>query len=222
MAEVLPRVAPSLDVDPQVALPRLFHAPDAQGQSEGARAGCASGHPKAQPIWLEIGFGGGEHLLARARRHPDVGLIGAEPFEDGIVKVLSALEDEGLANIAVHPDDVRALLRWLPEASIARAFVLFPDPWPKRRHAKRRLVNRSLLVLLARVLRPGAELLIATDIGDYARTMLMAVQASPELRWTATCADDWRRRPADWVPTRYEAKALREGRQCYFITLVRR
>ncbi|MGD9803644.1 MAG: tRNA (guanosine(46)-N(7))-methyltransferase TrmB [Hyphomicrobiaceae bacterium] len=173
-------------------------------------------------VWLEIGFGGGEHLLWQARHNPDIGIIGAEPFEDGVVKVLSVIEDESLHNILVHADDVRTLLRWLPDASIGRAFVLFPDPWPKRRHLKRRLVNTHLLQLLARVMRPGAELRIGTDIGDYARTILMAFQRSEEFAWQAERAVDWRVRPPDWPSTRYEEKAGREGRRCCYLRFRRR
>jgi tRNA (guanine-N7-)-methyltransferase len=121
----------------------------------------------------------------------------------------------------VHPDDVRPLLRWLPAASLDRAFVLFPDPWPKVRHRKRRLVGTPLLDQLARVLKPGAELRLATDIGDYARTMLAALMRHPAFHWTAMRAADWRERPADWPQTRYEAKALREGRRCAYLRFVR-
>ncbi len=138
-----------------------------------------------------------------------------------MVKALAAVEDKGLENIRLHADDARPLLRWLPEASIGRAFVLFPDPWPKKRHAKRRLVAAPLLDMLARVLRPGAELRIGTDIGDYARTMLIAFAAEARFRWLADGPADWRQRPADWPETRYEAKADREGRRRYYLRFVR-
>jgi tRNA (guanine-N7-)-methyltransferase len=172
-------------------------------------------------VWLEIGFGGAEHLTWQARHHPLVGIIGCEPFEEGVVKALTIIEDEHLTNIRVHPDDVRPLLRWLSAASLDRAFILFPDPWPKVRHRKRRLVGTPLLDQLARALKPGAELRLGTDIGDYARTMLVALMRHPSFRWTATCAADWRERPADWPQTRYEAKALREGRRCTYLRFVR-
>lgn len=172
-------------------------------------------------VWLEIGFGGAEHLIWQARHHPHVGIIGCEPFEEGVVKALTLIEDEHLANIRVHPDDVRPLLRWLPARSVDRAFILFPDPWPKARHRKRRLVGTPLLDRLARVMKPGAELRLGTDIGDYARTMLAALMRHPDFRWTATCAADWRHRPEDWPQTRYEAKALREGRRCTYLRCVR-
>lgn len=172
-------------------------------------------------VWLEIGFGGAEHLVWQAERNPSVGLIGCEPFEEGVVKALAAIEAGGLGNVRLFADDVRPLLRWLPEASLSRVFMLFPDPWPKRRHQKRRLFSPDLLHLLARAMVPGAELRLATDIGDYARTALLAVARTPAFRWTAEVPGDWRVRPADWPGTRYEAKAGREGRRCYFFRFVR-
>jgi tRNA (guanine-N7-)-methyltransferase len=171
--------------------------------------------------WLEIGFGGGEHLIWQADAHPDVGLIGCEVFEDGVVKALSAIEQRGLANVRLSTDDARELLRHLPDASIERVFVLFPDPWPKKRHVKRRLVNRGLFDQLARLMRPGAELRIGTDIADYLRTMLLAVRGRADFAWQVQGPRDWRERPADWPQTRYEAKAMREGRRCYFLRFIR-
>ncbi len=178
--------------------------------------------PRTSEAWVEIGFGGGEHLLWQARSNPGITIIGAEPFLDGVIKVVSAIEAEGLTNIRIHSDDARDLLRWLPAASISRVFVLFPDPWPKRRHAKRRLINSHTLDLLARVLRPGGELRVASDIGDYVRTALLAVTTHEEFEWPARGAADWRDRPADWHETRYEQKAGREGRRCYYFTFKRR
>ena len=172
--------------------------------------------------WLEIGFGGGEHLLWQARHNRNVVLIGCEPFEDGVVKVLSAVTAEGLVNVRVHMGDVREILKSIAPNSIDRAFILFPDPWPKRKHRKRRLVNSSLLALLARAMRPGAELRIGTDIGDYARTMLEAFATEPNFVWQANSPADWRERPADWPETRYEAKAVREGRRRYYLRFLRR
>ncbi|WP_414464435.1 tRNA (guanine(46)-N(7))-methyltransferase TrmB [Hyphomicrobium sp. DY-1] len=171
--------------------------------------------------WLEIGFGGGEHLLWQARHNPGVALIGCEPFEDGMIKVLTAVTEENLKNIRLHMDDVRDILRAAQSNSIDRAFILFPDPWPKRKHRKRRLVNASLLALLANVMRPGAELRIGTDIGDYARTMLEAFAHEPRFLWQAASPGDWRIRPADWPETRYEAKAVREGRKRYYFRFLR-
>ena len=177
--------------------------------------------PGAREVWLEIGFGGGEHLIAQSSAHPDVAFIGCEPFIDGVVKVLSAIEERKLGNIRLHDDDARDVLRWLPEASIDRAFVLFPDPWPKAKHRKRRLVSGPTLALLARVMKPGAELRVATDIGDYARTILEAMAQQSAFRWTATCPADWRIQGDDWPVTRYQQKAIREGRCSYFFRFER-
>ncbi len=199
----LPRVALDLAANAPSPLTRLF-APAAVSE-----------------VWLEIGFGGGEHLVWQAADNPKVGLIGCEPFEDGVVKVLTAIEEQRLANIRLHADDARDVLRWLPEGSIDRAFVLFPDPWPKRKHLKRRLVAEPLLAQLARVIRPGGQLRLGTDIADYARTMLMAMQHTPAFRWTAAGPDDWRIRPTDWPETRYEAKAVREGRTSSYLLFER-
>jgi tRNA (guanine-N7-)-methyltransferase len=167
-------------------------------------------------VWLEIGFGGAEHLVWQAGQNPNVGLIGCEVFEDGVVKALASIEEPGLANVRLAVEDARDVLRWLPEASLQRVFILFPDPWPKKRHVKRRLVAGKLFALLSRAMAPGAELRIATDIGDYARTILLAAREYPRFVWQATGPLDWRTRGADWPGTRYEAKALAEGRSCYF------
>lgn len=172
--------------------------------------------PPVSKVWLEIGFGGGEHLLWQAAHNPKVGVVGCEPFEDGVVKVLSAMDTQGLVNIRIHADDGRPLLRLLPEASIDRAFILFPDPWPKKRHHKRRLISGETVAELARIMRTGSELRIATDIGAYACAILHAVLGRGGFSWTAGEPNDWRERPPDWPPTRYEAKALMEGRKCYY------
>jgi tRNA (guanine-N7-)-methyltransferase len=201
LREVLPRVAVTLDS--KAPLSALF---------SDAIEGC----------WLEIGFGGGEHLLWQAAQHPHVGLIGCEPFQDGVVKVLDAIERGAAPNVRLHADDARDLVRRLPAGSIARAFILFPDPWPKRRHVKRRLVNAQMLAQLARVIRLGGVLRLGTDIGDYARTMLLAIQEEGSFHWTASGPQDWRIRPADWPETRYEGKAVAAGRCCYYLTFTRR
>lgn len=184
-------------------------------------AGCADGVAGAAPTWLEIGFGGGEHLVWQAMHNPSVNFIGCEPFEDGVVKVLAAIDERKLGNIRLHMGDARDVLRWLAPKSVSRAFVLFPDPWPKRKHRKRRLVNPATLALLARVMKPGAELRIGTDIGDYARTMLEAFRAQEAFAWQAEGPQDWRMRPADWPPTRYEQKAERENRCRYYFRFLR-
>jgi tRNA (guanine-N7-)-methyltransferase len=177
--------------------------------------------PPVREVWLEIGFGGGEHLIFQAKAHPDVGIIGCEPFEDGVIKLLNAIEEDGLTNVRVHADDARPLLRLLPAASLARIFILFPDPWPKRRHHKRRIVAPATLAEIARVLRPGGELRIGTDVNGYAGAILEVAQRCPELHWTAQGPQDWRVRPPDWPQTRYEAKAVAVGRRCYFFRFER-
>jgi tRNA (guanine-N7-)-methyltransferase len=198
----LPRLALDLTTAHPTALSALFSARVAQ-------------------LWLEIGFGGAEHLIWQARHNPHVGLIGCEVFADGIVKAVSAIEEQALGNVRLYPEDARDLLRWLPEASLSRVFILFPDPWPKKRHVKRRLVTRALLDLLARAMAPGAELRIATDIGDYARTILLAARGHPALAWQASGPQDWRERRPDWPQTRYEAKARGDGRRCYFFRFLK-
>jgi tRNA (guanine-N7-)-methyltransferase len=171
--------------------------------------------------WLEIGFGGSEHMIWQAAHNPGVGIIGCEPFIDGVVKALTAVDEQRLGNIRLHADDARDVLRWLPDASIDRAFILFPDPWPKARHRKRRLVSGPTLELLARVMKPGSELRVGTDIADYAHTMLAAFEAQSAFTWTATSPADWREQGADWPVTRYQRKAIREGRRSYFFRFCR-
>jgi tRNA (guanine-N7-)-methyltransferase len=172
-------------------------------------------------LWFEIGFGGAEHLIWQAHHNPDVTIIGCEPFEDGVIKALAGIEERSLTNVRIHPDDARDLLRALPDGSLDRVFILFPDPWPKRKHVKRRLVSTPTLDLLARVMKPGTELRVGTDIGDYARTILLALVAHKAFAWPATGPDDWRIRPDDWPETRYEQKALREGRPRYYFRFKR-
>jgi tRNA (guanine-N7-)-methyltransferase len=172
-------------------------------------------------IWLEIGFGGGEHMLAQAKANPQVQIIGAEPFINGVAKLLSAIEKAGVTNLAVTSDDARDVMDVLPEGSIKRAFLLYPDPWPKSRHHKRRFVNPAQLDQLAQVMAPGANLRVATDIEDYVRHTLEQIDRHPAFEWTAERPADWRAPWADWPGTRYEAKALREGRVPHYLTFVR-
>ena len=173
-------------------------------------------------IWLEIGFGGGEHLVAQARANPGIGFIGAEPFINGIAKVLSVIEREKLANIRLHDDDARPLLDALPDASIDRAFLLFADPWPKKRHNKRRFVTPENLDRLARVLKDGAELRFASDHGEYVAWALERLGVHPAFEWLARRPADWRTPPDDWVPTRYQEKAEARGEVCTFLRFRRR
>ena len=172
-------------------------------------------------VWLEIGFGGGEHMLAQAQANPDVQIIGAEPFINGVAKLLAAIERADVGNVAVTDHDARDVMDVLPAGSVARAFLLYPDPWPKARHHKRRFVNPEQLDQLARVMAPGAELRVATDIEDYVRHTLEFVSRDPRFAWTAERPDDWRQPWADWPGTRYEAKALREGRRPHYLTFRR-
>jgi len=178
----------------------------------------------AQPIaeiWLEIGFGSGEHLVWQAEHHQSVGFIGCEPFINGVASLLGKIESAGLSTIRIHEGDARDVLAWLPARSIARIFVLFPDPWPKKRHQKRRLVSRDSVVQLARVLVPGGELRFATDNGDCAGEALLTILASGAFAWTAECAKDWRLRPFDWPETRYERKALSAGAKPSYLSFRR-
>jgi len=159
-------------------------------------------------VWLEVGFGGGEHLLWQADAHPSVGLIGAEPYVSGTAKLLSKLDPTRLPNIRIYENDARDIIEALPDASIGRFFVLFPDPWPKTRHHKRRFLQMETLDAIARIMRPGAELRFATDDRGYLAYALERLMAHPAFVWTATAASDWVQRPADWPATRYEAKKL--------------
>lgn len=169
-------------------------------------------------IWLEIGFGGGEHLAGLAAENPDVGFIGCEPFMDGIAKLLTSIEEMGLENIALWDDDARVLMEKLPLHSISRVFILFPDPWPKARHHKRRIINPHTLDLLARIMKQGAELLIATDHEDYLTWILERMGADTRFFWTAKDPEDWQNPPEDWIPTRYQQKAEAEGRPATFLS----
>ncbi len=161
---------------------------------------------------LEIGFGGGEHLAARACQNPDRGYIGCEPFINGMAKMLGAVEREGLANVRLWDEDATALLPRIEPASLDEIYLLYPDPWPKRRQRKRRFVSDETLRAFARLLAPGGRFRFATDIDDYAGWTLARALRSPDFRWTAERADDWRTPFEGWPGTRYEAKALAEGR----------
>ncbi|MCI5044487.1 MAG: tRNA (guanosine(46)-N7)-methyltransferase TrmB [Aquisalinus sp.] len=171
---------------------------------------------KARPIWLEIGFGGGEHLAWHAARNPDVLMIGAEPFINGVAKLLAAIDEQKLDNVRILHGDARDLLLHFPAGSVERLFVLHPDPWPKKKHHKRRIVSPLLLKEAARILRSDAEMRVASDIPDYIRWTLMHLQMhnknSEDFYWSARRKTDWADAPEDWPQTRYEAKAIREGR----------
>ena len=189
---LLPRLAYSVGGDPRTLFP-----------------------DSVQDIWLEVGFGAGEHLLWQAEQRSDVGLIGAEPYEAGVSKLLSHIADREasshtlLRNIKIHEGDGREIIDALPDASLGRFFLLFPDPWHKTRHHKRRFLQMDMLDRLARVLKPGAELRFATDDKSYLPYALERLMAHPAFRWLAQGPSDWRTRPPDWPPTRYEKKAIK-------------
>ena len=164
--------------------------------------------PGAKEAWLEIGFGAGEHLAAQAARHPDAVMIGCEPFLNGVGSALRHIEEGGLKNVRLHADDARAVVDALPDASLDRVMILFPDPWHKARHNKRRLVQDDFAAALARVLKPGGRLRFVTDWKDYADWALERFLRTPGLHWLADEADDWRTAPEDHVVTRYEEKKL--------------
>ncbi|MBN7786869.1 tRNA (guanosine(46)-N7)-methyltransferase TrmB [Ponticoccus gilvus] len=174
-----------------------------------------------RPVWLEVGFGGGEHLVHQAAQNPDVAIIGCEPFINGVAMLLGKIRAAGVTNLAVYPGDARNLFDVLPGGSIAKAFLLYPDPWPKKKHHRRRFVTPEHLDPLAQVLAPGAEFRVATDIPDYVRQTLVEVPKAG-FDWLAERPDDWRAPWGDWLSTRYEQKALREGRVPHYLTFRRR
>lgn len=173
------------------------------------------GDPRAQfpdtvqEVWLEVGFGAGEHLVWQAQAHPHIGLIGAEPYEMGMAKLLTKLEESPLNTIRLYEGDGREIIEALPDASLGRFFLLFPDPWPKTRHHKRRFLQMEMLDQLARVLKPGAELRFATDDKSYLPYALERLMAHPAFDWMAGGPSDWKTRPSDWPATRYETKAIK-------------
>lgn len=171
----------------------------------------------ARDVWLEIGFGGGEHLVHQATQNPDNGFIGCEPYVNGVAMLLGKIRDAGCSNIGIYPGDVRHMFDVLPEQSISRAFLLYPDPWPKKRHHRRRFVTQDHLEPLARVLKKGAIFRVATDIPDYVRQTLEQVPRAG-FEWLAEKPTDWRDPWDDWISTRYEKKALREDRTPHYLT----
>jgi tRNA (guanine-N7-)-methyltransferase len=181
----------------------------------GELAYVPAGDPLAQfpnsvrDVWLEVGFGAGEHLIWQARQHPQVGMIGAEPYEMGVAKLLTKLEESNLNTVRIYEGDGRDIIEALPDASLGRFFLLFPDPWPKTRHHKRRFLQMDVLDSLARVLKRGAELRFATDDKSYLPYALERLSAHPAFAWLAEGPSDWKSRPADWPPTRYETKAIK-------------
>jgi tRNA (guanine-N7-)-methyltransferase len=177
-------------------------------------AACLFGNDR--PLWLEIGFGRGEHMAAQAAANPNVGIIGAEPFLDGVVGALLEVRDRGLTNIRLHNGDALDVLDRLPDASLDRVFLLHPDPWPKARHAKRRFANPGPLAIIARVLKPGGEFRLGTDHPVYCRWAMLQMAQLPHFDWLAESPVDFQVRPDDWPQTRYEAKARRIGHEVWY------
>jgi tRNA (guanine-N7-)-methyltransferase len=202
MTSMLPRVAVSLD--------------------ELRLAQSAPICPRPGDLWLEIGFGGGEHLIADAGSHPDVCFLGCEPFVNGVAKLLALMEERATNNIRIYGGDALHVLEALPASTLGRVSILYPDPWPKSRHRKRRFISDETLALLARAMRPGAHLRFATDIDDYAGWTLARILRSESFDWPVGSSIEWTTPWANWPGTRYEAKALREGRRPAYFTFIRR
>jgi len=202
MTSLLPRLAINLTAPAPADLCTLFPRP-------------------VGSVGVEIGFGGGEHLIAEARAHPDIGLIGCEPFVNGMAKALALIDTQKCENVRLHFGDATDLMDWLPAASLSRVDLIYPDPWPKRRHWKRRFVQHQSLEKIVRVLRPSGEFRFVTDISDYAAWTLEHIRHTPQLVWTAERAVDWQRPWQGFTGTRYEAKAKREGRVPCYLTFRR-
>jgi tRNA (guanine-N7-)-methyltransferase len=204
LKEILPRVSISMEnIEPGGLDPRtLFDFTSTQ-------------------VWLEIGFGKGEHLALQAKANPRVGFIGCEPFINGIAGLVTKIHEQGLHNVRIYPDDARHVLEALKHDSIDQVFLLHPDPWPKTRHAKRRFVSEANLNALARVMKKGAELRIGTDHPTYMAWTMVQMQHRADFKWTAERAADWHTPPADWYETRYAAKAKKSDARCVYLTFVR-
>jgi tRNA (guanine-N7-)-methyltransferase len=169
-----------------------------------------------RPLHLEIGFGAGEHLAGQAAAHPDTGFIGCEPFLNGVVGALGHIRDGGLDNVRLHMGDALEVVERLPDASLSRVYLLHPDPWPKARHAKRRMMNHGPLDAIAAKLMPGGEFRLGTDDPTYCRWAMMVMNTRTDFRWLATGPQDFLTRPADWPETRYERKARRQGHEVWY------
>lgn len=201
----------------ETLLPRLA-VPGVTPRDNPGRLALAPLFPDGRPLWLEVGFGGGEHMAHQAAAHPEVGIVGCEPFVNGVAMALSRIDGAGVGNVRLHAGDARDLIELLPEGGLARVFLLYPDPWPKARHVRRRFMNPENLGLLERAMAPGAELRVATDIADYADHARAVGEAAPGFR--RVVRDE--REPWDgWSGTRYEAKALKAGRVPQYLTFQR-
>ena len=196
------------------SLPRLAIEPDAL-----TRRMDFGFEPEA--FWLEIGFGAGEHLIDQAKANPRVCLIGCEPFLNGVAAALAKIAGERVGNVRLRHGDAEALIEAAPEAFFSRVFLLYPDPWPKRRHNRRRIISDAMIEALARIVKRGGEVRFATDIDDYAGWTLKRFLASPRFRWMPSSASDWRTPWPGWRSTRYEVKAHKAGRASVYLTFVR-
>jgi|TARA_B110000971_G_C19890708_1_gene445178 tRNA (guanine-N7-)-methyltransferase len=170
-----------------------------------------------RPLWLEIGFGGGEHLVHQALQNPDVQFLGVEPYVNGVAMLLGKMRKAGVRNIKLHMGDARNLMDVLPDEAVSKAFLLYPDPWPKLRHHRRRFVTPEHLIPLNRCLKTGTKFRVATDVEDYVRQTLQEVPKAG-FDWLAEGPKDWRAPWGDWISTRYEKKALREDRTPHYMT----
>ena len=175
-----------------------------------------------RPLEFEIGFGSGEHLAGQAEARPDHGFIGCEPFINGVVGALTHVRDRDLDNVRIHMGDALEVLERFPDASLSRVYLLHPDPWPKARHAKRRMMNHGPVDLIARKLKPGCEFRLGTDDPTYCRWSMMVMDQRRDFEWQATTAQDFLTRPDDWPETRYERKARRKGHEVWYFRYVRR
>ena len=174
------------------------------------------------PIWLEIGFGSGEHLFYQAQNNPSVNFIGCEPYINGVATLLGKLHNQNLKNVIIYPGDIRDLMDVLAEQTLEKVFLLYPDPWPKKRHHKRRFVSKEFLDPLFPLIKTGGKLYLATDIGDYVRQTLLSIEAYDNIFWTAEGPENWRTPWKNWFVTRYEKKAIAAGRCPYYLTFEKR
>ena len=203
MGNLLPHLALDLASPADAVLPALFD-------------------PPIDDLRIEIGFGGGEHLAAEAKAYPRTGFIGCEPYVNGMAKILAAIEADNIGNVRLLAGDAAELLAWLPPSSVQRIDLIHPDPWPKRRHWKRRFVQEATIAAMARALKPGGEFRFVSDIADYCAWTLWHLLRSPDFAWTAERADDWRLPWNGYTMTRYGRKAIREGRVANYLIFRRR
>lgn len=216
LAIKLPQIATSSETMLGEHQARIF------AQAEGSTSPLELFDDKVSEVWLEIGFGSGEHLAEQAERHPEIGMIGCEPFLSGVARLVSTAAERGLSNIRILADDARLLLPYLTQASIGRCFILFSDPWPKYRHRKRRFISPESVHQLARILKEGSVLQLASDQPVLLRWIMECLWRHPEFAWQVEDVRSWQEPPSDWIPTRYQRKALAESRRPVYLNFVRR